>query len=63
MKIDKGPMDVFEGIPDDLLMNIAINDRMALNRLCIAVTLDVQLLAEELEYIEKLKNNKKNLVS
>lgn len=41
-------IEFFERIPDDVLTKIAINDWGALERLCVALTLDVQLFNEEL---------------
>lgn len=49
MKIDGGAIEFFDSIPDDVLAKIAFYDRDALERLCIALTLDVQLLNEEIE--------------
>jgi hypothetical protein len=37
----------FDSIPDDVLINIAMDDWGALKRLCIALTLDLQLVKEE----------------
>ena len=39
----------FDSIPDDVLINIAIDDWGALKRLCIALTLDLQLVKEQNE--------------
>jgi hypothetical protein len=39
----------FDSIPDDVLINIAMDDWGALKRLCIALTLDIQLVKEENE--------------
>jgi hypothetical protein len=39
----------FDSIPDDVLINIAMDDWGALKRLCIALTLDLQLVKEENE--------------
>lgn len=57
MKIDGGAIEFFSSIPDDILAKIAQYDWDALERLCIALTLDVQLLNEEIE------RNQKNLAS
>lgn len=46
MKIDGNAIDFFNSIPDDVLAKIAYYDREALERLCIALTLDIQLLKE-----------------
>jgi hypothetical protein len=46
MKIDGNAIDFFESIPDDVLSKIAFYDWEALERLCIALTLDLQLLKE-----------------
>ena len=53
MKINGGAIEFFESIPDDLLTDIAINDWDALERLCIALTLDVQLVVEVIEAEKK----------
>ena len=37
----------FDSIPDDVLINIAMDDWGALKRLCIALTLDIQLIKEQ----------------
>jgi hypothetical protein len=39
----------FDSIPDDVLINIAMDDWGALKRLCIALTLDLQLVKEQNE--------------
>ena len=39
----------FDSIPDDVLITIAMDDWGALKRLCIALTLDLQLVKEENE--------------
>ena len=49
MKIDGSAIDFFNSIPDEVLAKIAFYDRDALERLCIALTLDIQLLNEEIE--------------
>ena len=53
MKIDGSAIDFFNSIPDDVLAKIAFYDRDALERLCIALTLDVQLFNEEIERSQK----------
>jgi hypothetical protein len=63
MKIDGGAIEFFQSIPDDLLAEIAIHDREALIRLCIALSLDIQLIVEEAEQIKKSKKKKKSLAS
>jgi hypothetical protein len=63
MKIDGGAVEFFQSIPDDLLAEIAIHDREALVRLCIALSLDIQLIVEEAERIKKSKKKKKSLAS
>ena len=49
MKIDGSAIEFFNSIPNDVLAKIAFYDRDALECLCIALTLDVQLLKEEVE--------------
>ena len=46
MKIDGNAIDFFNSIPDDILAKIAFYDWEALEHLCIALTLDIQLLKE-----------------
>ena len=53
MKIDGGAIEFFQSIPDDILAKIAQYDWDALERLCIALTLDMQLLKEEIVQKEK----------
>ena len=53
MKIDGGAIEFFQSIPDDILAKIAQYDWDALERLCIALTLDIQLLTEDIEKIKK----------
>jgi hypothetical protein len=47
MKIKGGASEFFQTIPDDLLIQIAMQDWESLERLCVALTLDIQLLKEE----------------
>ena len=63
MKIDGGAVEFFQSIPDDLLAEIAIHDRESLERLCVALTIDVQLIVEEAERAKKSKKKKKSLAS
>lgn len=56
MKINGTSVEFFQSIPDDLLIQIAYNDWDALERLCVALTLDVQLLKEEMEHHFKKKD-------
>jgi hypothetical protein len=46
MKIDGNAIDFFISIPDEILAKIAFYDWEALERLCIALTLDIHLLKE-----------------
>lgn len=48
MKIKGGAAEFFHSIPDDILIKIAFHDWESLERLCIALTLDLQLIKEEL---------------
>jgi hypothetical protein len=48
MKIDGNIIDFFSSIPNDVLAKIAFYDWEALERLCIALTLDLQLIHESL---------------
>jgi len=63
MKIDGGALEFFQTIPDDMLTQIAIYDRDSLERLCVALTLDVQLIIEEAEREKNSKKKKKSLAS
>jgi hypothetical protein len=46
MKIDNSTIDFFLSIPDDVLAKIAFYDKEALEQLCMALTIDIQLLKE-----------------
>jgi hypothetical protein len=48
MKIDGNTIDFFSSIPDDVLAKVAFYDWKALERLCIALTLDLQLIYESI---------------
>ena len=48
MKINSA-LEFFQTIPDDILVKIAMYDWEALERLCVALTLDVQLLKESIK--------------
>ena len=63
MKIDGGALEFFQTIPDDMLTQIAIYDRDSLERLCVALTLDVQIVIEEAEREKNSKKKKKSLAS
>jgi hypothetical protein len=43
----KNSLEFFLSIPDDLLVEIAVKDWESLEMLCIALTMDLQLLKEE----------------
>ena len=62
MKIDGGALEFFQSIPDDMLTQIAFYDRDSLERLCVALTLDIQLIIEEAER-KKSKKKRKSLAS
>jgi hypothetical protein len=49
MKNKMSTISFFDSIPDDVLIQIAMNDWESLERLCIALTLDIQLIKEEVE--------------
>ena len=63
MKIDGGALEFFQSIPDDMLAQIAFHDMESLERLCVALTLDVQLIIEEAEREKNSKKKKKSLAS
>ena len=54
MKIDGNTIDFFSSIPDDVLAKIAFYDWESLERLCIALTLDIQLLKESIQSEDKI---------
>lgn len=54
MKIDGNAIDFFNSIPDDILAKIAFYDWEALERLCLALTLDIQLLKESAQSEDKV---------
>ena len=48
MKTKVSVLSFFDTIPDDVLVNVAVNDWEALERLCMALTLDIQIIKEEI---------------
>lgn len=63
MKINGSALEFFQTIPDDMLTQIALHDRDSLERLCVALTLDVQLIIEEAEREINSKKKRKSLAS
>lgn len=61
MKTKMNALSFFDSIPDDVLIQIAINDWESLNRLCMALTLDIQLIKEEIENSYENTSNRGNL--
>jgi hypothetical protein len=61
MKTKMSAISFFDSIPDDVLIQIAMNDWEALNRLCMALTLDIQLIKEEVENSYEDISNRGNL--
>ena len=55
MKINGSALEFFQSVPDDILMQIAINDRESLERLCVALTIDIQLMVEDAKRSKKVK--------
>jgi hypothetical protein len=54
MKIKSGNViEMFNSLSEETLIQIADKDWESLERLCIALTLDIQLLREEIEYSRK----------
>ena len=60
MKINGSALEFFQSMPDDILMQIALNDRESLERLCVALTLDIQLMNEDANRLKKKKIQIKN---
>jgi len=60
MKLNGSALEFFQSMPDDIFMQIALNDRESLERLCVALTLDVQLMNEEAKRLKKKKIQIKN---
>ena len=48
MKIDGNAIDFFTSIPDDILAKIAFYDWESLEKLCMALTVDIQLVKESI---------------
>jgi hypothetical protein len=46
-------IEMFDSLSEETLIQIADKDWESLERLCIALTLDIQLLKEEIEYSRK----------
>lgn len=55
MKIDGSAIEFFESIPDDVLVKIALYDWDSLERMCVALTLDIQILKET--FVKKSKRD------
>jgi hypothetical protein len=60
MKMDGGALEFFQSLPDDLLVEITLHDREALERLCIALSIDIQLIIEDTERLKRKKIKNKN---
>ena len=60
MKINGSALEFFQSMPDDILIQIALNDRESLERLCVALTLDIQLMNEDAKRLKKKKIQIKN---
>ena len=59
MRIKTNVLDILDSFPDELLVQIAYNDPEALEELCMALTLELQLLKEKTPSKTKVKKNKK----
>ena len=46
MNINNGALEFFLSIPDDMLVQIAEHDWESLENICVALTLDIQMLKE-----------------
>ena len=57
MRIKTNVLDILDSLPDELLVQIAINDPEALEELCMALTLESQLLKEKIPSKTKVKKN------
>ena len=55
MKINGSALEFFQSMPDDILVQIALNDRESLERLCVALTIDIQLMVEDAKRSKKAK--------
>ena len=49
MRIKANALDILDSLPDELLVQIASNDPESLNELCLAITLEIQLLKEKIK--------------
>ena len=61
MKTKVSVLSFFYTIPDDVLVNVAVNDWEALERLCMALTLDIQIIKEEIESSYEDTSNRGNV--
>jgi len=46
MNIDSRPLEFFETLPDEVLIDIAVNDWESLIAICMALSIDLQLIEE-----------------
>lgn len=58
MRIKTNVLDILDSFPDELLVQIAYNDPEALEELCMALTLELQLLKEKTPSKTKVKKIK-----
>jgi hypothetical protein len=61
MKTKLSSVSFFDVLPDDVLVQIAMNDWESLERLCMALTLDIQLIKEEVEDSYEDISNRRNV--
>lgn len=57
MKIKANALDIFDSLPDELLVQIAQSDPEALEELCMALTLEFQLSKEKTNIEKKSIEN------
>ena len=56
MKIKDSSTEFFDNFPDDMLIKLALYDWKSLEKICMALTLDTQILKEKL-----VKKSKRDL--
>ena len=61
MKTKLSSISFFDVLSDDVLVQIAMNDWESLERLCMAFTLDIQLVKEEVENSYEDISNRRNV--
>jgi len=56
MRVNQSALEFFLSLPDDVLIEIALNDWESLEKLCSSLSLDLQLMEESYESSSNRRN-------